>query len=166
VPQDAPATDLTAARGLEALSGERMVDVARRTLDASDRLLGTWDALEPIAKTLIGMVRAYVDQKQADIADGAKLLGQVANVSAKMATAATQVMRASEGQTRLALLVAGPSATRKPASEHTEKQLLDAMVLIFRRAWTETGVCPTCQTHAPIVVATGNGAAAPAADGG
>jgi len=161
VPRAAPATDLTAPQGLEALSGERMVDVARRTLDASDRMLGTWDELEPIAKTLVGMVRDYVAQKKADIADGAKLLGQVANVSAKIATAATQVMRASEGQTRLALLVAGPGATRRPASEQSQAELLSAMVAIFKRAWTETGVCPTCHATQPLVVATGNGAAAP-----
>jgi hypothetical protein len=161
VPQAAPAVDLTAARGLEALDGARMVDVARRTLDASERMVGAWEELEPIVRRLIALVRGYLDQETAALKDGAVLLGQVASVTVKIATAAGAVLRASEGQTRLALLVAGPGATRKPVGERTEKQLLEAMVLIFRRAWRETGVCPTCQTTAPIVVGTGNGAAAP-----
>jgi hypothetical protein len=162
VPREAPAADLTAAHGLEALDGARMVDVARRTLDASERMVGAWAELEPIVRTLIGLVRAHLDAEKSAIKDGAALLGQVASVTVKIATAAGAVLRASEGQTRLALLVAGPGATRTPVGERTEKQLLEAMVLIFRRTWTETGVCPTCRTHAPILVGPGPGAAAPA----
>src|SRR5215475_7789832 len=159
VPPVLPCNDLTEARGLTSLSGERVVDVARKTLDASERLIGAWDELEPIVRGLLGKVRTYAESDDVHTKDAAALLRDIATVAALVGSAATGVMRASEGQVRLAVLIEGPKPTRKAPGELTEKQLVSVVLETARKVKQEQGICPLCTTTvaAPTAAAATNG---------
>jgi hypothetical protein len=157
VPTTAPAIDLTAARGLTSLSGERVVDVARKTLDASERLIGAWDELEPIVRSLLVKVKAHADS-DLDPGEATALLRDIATVASRVGTAATAVMRASEGQVRLAVLIEGPKPQRRSATDMTEKQLVSVMVETLKKVATEQGICPVCtKSGTATVVVSPNG---------
>ena len=159
VPPVLPCHDLTEARGLTSLSGERVVDVARKTLDASERLIGAWDELEPIVRGLLGKVRTYAESDDVHTKDAAALLRDIATVASRVGTAATAVMRASEGQVRLAVLIEGPKPTRKTPGELTEKQLVAVVLETARKVKQEQGICPLCTTTTVVPTAAPNGAA-------
>jgi len=161
VPPYTPATDLTAQRGLGSLSGERVVDIGKRTLDASERLIGAWDELEPIVRTLIGKVKTYAESEGVEAGEATALLTAIATVASRIGTAATSVMRASEGQVRLAVLIEGPKPQRRAPHEMTEKQLVRTMVETLRLVAKDQGTCPVCTTT-HVVASTTNGDAAPA----
>jgi hypothetical protein len=156
VPTYTPATDLTAQRGLGSLSGERVVDIGKRTLDASERLIGAWDELEPIVRTLIAKARTYAERDEVEAAEATALLTSIASVASKIATAATSVMRASEGQVRLAVLIEGPKPQRRQPHEMTEKQLVTVMVETLRKVAKDQGTCPVCTTTQVIVSSNGD----------
>jgi hypothetical protein len=124
------------------VNGQRIVDVARSTLDAAETLVTTWTSLEPVVKSLIPKVRAYAEREDVDARDATTLLKDVAGVTRAVASAATAVMRASEGQARLAVLIAGPKIERKGAGELTERQLVAVVIETARRMKDEHGVCP------------------------
>ena len=157
VPTFAPPEDLTAARGLTSLSGQRVVDVARKTLDASERLIGAWDELEPIVRTLIGKVRTYAETADLEAKEATGLLTAVSAVASRVGTAATSVMRASEGQVRLAVLIEGPKPQRKAPGELTEKQLVAVVLETARKLKQEQGACPVCTTTVAATTTTANG---------
>src|SRR5262249_11907533 len=95
VPQHV-ATDLTATHGLTRLSGERVVDLARKTLDAGEGMVGAWTELEPIGRKLTSLVR-----QRADVADfgGKEALMRVregAADAARVTPAAARVLRARQ----------------------------------------------------------------------
>lgn len=151
------ASDLTATSGLEALSGQRVVDIGRKTLEAADRLVGTWADLEPLAKLLITRLKAHVEQTPTDMVLATKLLTEVSRVSHAIAAAATNVMRAGDGQIRLAVLLEGPPQTRKQPSELTEKQLVGVVLETARRIKAEQGTCPLCTTTVDVTASPMNG---------
>jgi hypothetical protein len=154
--------DLTAGKGLSALSGQRVVDLARTTLDAGEALVATWTDLEPIVKALIAKVRRHAEQPAVAEEKAVGLLRECANVSARLSQAATSVLRASEGQVRLAVLLEGPRPQRRAPGELTERQLVAVVLETARRVKVEQGTCPLCTTT--VAAATTNGAAAPAGE--
>jgi len=151
------------------VNGQRIVDVAKSTLDASETLVGTWTTLEPIVKRLITKVAAYADGADVQAAAATTLLKDVAGVTRAVAQAATAVMRASEGQARLAVLIAGPQPKRLQKETMTERQLVAVVMETARTMRRETGgPCPLCTRTLPRYPkpqANGTPAGAPAADG-
>lgn len=138
-----PAHDLTATTGLSALSGERVVDIGVKTLDAAERLIATWDDTEPLLKRLIGKVKAFVESPDVDEHYAVKVLGEVAQASRAMANSAGMVLRAADGMTRLALLLSNPTQQKAP-SDLTEKQLVGVVLETAKRIKREQGHCPLC----------------------
>lgn len=158
VPAAAPANDLTASHGLGSLSGQRVVDIGRKTLDASERLIGAWDELEPIVRILIGKVKAFAERPEVETVLAAKLLSEIATVASRIGTAATSVMRASEGQIRLAVLIEGPRPEKRHPSEMTERQLVNVVLETAKRIMREQGgVCPVCGPAVITVSENGKG---------
>src|SRR5215469_1352481 len=156
VPQHV-ATDLTATHGLTRLSGERVVDLARKTLDAGEGMVGAWTELEPIVRKLTSLVRQRVDVGDFDGKEALMLLRECAGVAARVSQAATGVLRASEGQVRLAVLLEGPKPTRKEPGAMTERQLVGVVLAMARRLKEEQGVCPVCAPPAIPVESNGKG---------
>src|SRR5262249_24123078 len=107
VPRHA-ARDLTATHGLTRLSGEWVVDLARKTLDAGEGMVGAWTELEPIVRTLTGLVRQRVDVGDFDGKEALSLLRECAGVAQRVSQAATGGLRASEAQVPFPLLLARP----------------------------------------------------------
>jgi hypothetical protein len=142
-PRKVVATDLTQSVGLSGLNGRPVVDVARATLDAGASLVQAWRDLEPIARKLTTKMSAYVEEDDFDGVEGVKLLSLCASVTQKMGQAATMMLRASEGQSRLALLMEGGVKRTEP-KQMTEKQLTGVVIGVARRLQKETGVCPIC----------------------
>src|SRR5262245_33258152 len=138
------ATDLTATHGLSRLSGERVVDLARKTLDAGEAMVGAWTELEPIVRRLTGMVRERVDLGDFDGKEALSLLRECATVAQRVSQAATSILRSSEGQVRVAVLLEGPKPTRKEPAGMTEKQLVGVVLAMARRLKHEQGTCPVC----------------------
>lgn len=148
VPSQAPATDLTAARGLAGLSGARIIDVGNATLDAGATLIKRWAELEPLVQTLTEKVKRHAEAEEVQGEDAARLLNLCASVSQKVGAAATNVLRASEGQARLALLLAGPKAEKPSPTKMSEKQLAAVVLEAAKQIAADTGSCPVCTvTH-------------------
>lgn len=139
-PARAPATDLTAARELTALSGMPVVDVARATLDAGRRLLASWDDLEPLVRTLTKKVRARVEGDELEPAEEARLLSLCASVVQRVGAASTAVLRASEGQARLGLVLQGGVERPKP-KQMTEQQLAAVVIETVKKIALERQTC-------------------------
>lgn len=146
VPTEPPAVDLTAERGLTHLSGQRVVDIGRRTMDAAERLIGTWEDAEPLIKLLLAKVKTFAENPDVQDVKAAALLRDAATVSQRVANAATAVLRASEGQVRLAVLLEGPRPQRAQPGQMTEKQLVGAVLETVRKIKAEQGACPVCTT--------------------
>jgi hypothetical protein len=149
------ATDLTASTGLTRLSGERVVDLARKTLDAGESMVGAWSETEPILRKLTAVVRKQVDDEQFEPKLALSLLRECAAVAQRVSQAATSVLRASEGQVRLAVLLEGPRPRQTHPAEMTEKQLVAVVLATARRIKDEQGACPVCAP--PTVDVSANG---------
>jgi hypothetical protein len=158
VPQHV-ATDLTASSGLTRLSGERVVDLARKTLDAGESMVGTWSETEPILRKLTQVVRAQVERDAFEAKEALSLLRECAMVAQRVSQAATAVLRASEGQVRLAVLLDGGRPERARPGEMTEKQLVGVVLATARRIKDERGSCPVCTATIEATATNGNGAA-------
>jgi len=150
----AAATDLTQAQGNGALSGREVADVQQATLKAGRALLETWSDLEPIVKKLVKVVRTFVDDDdEIDGAGATKLLSQCATVVQRVGAAAVGVLRASEGMTKLALLLDVGSPKRKAPEAMTQKQLIGVVLEAVKQSWRAGTPCPTCGTTKPVEVA-------------
>lgn len=139
-----PAQDLTAQTGLSALSGKPVVEVADATMAAARRLLGEWEELEPIVKQLIRRVKVHCEHDTIRGAEALKALSACATVTQKLAVAGTSVLRASEGMSKLALLLSAGRAQRAAPSQLTEKQLAALMIEAAKVHVEKTGKCPIC----------------------
>jgi len=161
VPQHV-ATDLCAQTGLAQLSGQRVVELARKTMDTAETLVGTWADLEPIVKVLIGRVKEYAQRPEVEAVTATKLLRECATVSSQLSSAATGVLRASEGQVRVAVLLEGPTPQRVAPEQLTEKQLVAIVLETVKKMKAESGSCPVCSVV--VVAEATNGTAPPAED--
>jgi hypothetical protein len=139
-----PATDLTAASGLTALSGRPVVEVADATLKAGASLVRDWEALRPIVSSLIKKVQAEVDRDDFKAGEAAKLLSTCATVTQKLGAAGTSVLRASEGMSKLALLLDAGRVRRASPTQMTEKQLAAVVLETATKIVKRTGKCPIC----------------------
>src|SRR5215813_14828160 len=97
------ATDLTAVRSVQQATGEYVAEIQAATLAAGASLVQTWRELEPIVKALIALVKA--DVESGDIEKPAHLLSQCAVVVQKVGSAATGVLKASEGMAKLGIIL-------------------------------------------------------------
>ena len=151
-PRRPPAHDLTATTNLSTLSGEPVRDVSRATLAAGRSLIGTWRTLEPVVQKLIGVVQRFVDEQPLEPPDAARLLSQCATVIQKLSLASTGVLRASEGMTKLELLLEaqrGGSGRAAPGTQ-SAKQLATVVVEATRRMVVAGKQCPTCHVLVPL----------------
>lgn len=152
-----PAQDLTAASGLTALSGRPVLEVADATLKAGASLVHDWDQLRPIVRALIKKVQAEVDADDFKPGEAAKLLSTCATVVQKVGAASTGVLRASEGMSKLALLLDAGKVKRADPRVLTEKQLL-ATLLATLKAFQRPGKpCIQCGHPIPIEVSADGG---------
>lgn len=140
-----PATDLTAATGLTALSGTPVAQVAAATLAAGAALVAEWRELEPIVKQLIRRVRYTVEHEHIKDAEALHALAMTATVVAKVGAASTGILRASEGMSKLALLLDAGRVRRSHPGELTEKQLAAVVLETAKKIVDRTGRCPLCQ---------------------
>src|SRR5262249_40300477 len=125
--------------------------------DAGEGMVGAWTELEPIVRKLTSLVRQRVDVGDFDGKEALMLLRECAGVAARVSQAATGVLRASEGQVRLAVLLEGPKPTRKEPGAMTEKQLVGVVLAMARRLKEEQGGCPVCAPPAIPVESNGKG---------
>ena len=139
-----PAQDLTAASGLTALSGKPVQEVAAATLKAGKSLLAEWEQLEPIVKQLIRRVKEHCEHEKIRGPEALKALASCATVVQKLGAAGTSVLRASEGMSKLALLLDAGTVRRSRPSEMTEKQLLDTLIAFGKRLHKEGKPCLWC----------------------
>jgi hypothetical protein len=140
-----PATDLTAASGLTQLSGRPVVEVADATLKAGKSLLAEWHELEPIVKQLIRRVREHCEHERIQGAEAMKALAQCATVVQKIGAASTGVLRASEGLSKLALLLDAGRTRRLSPQDQSQKQLAATFLELGAQIVKKTGRCPLCQ---------------------
>ena len=136
------ATDLLQPQ-IAGLNGRPVVEVAKATLDAGSSFIQSWRDLEPIVKKLTKVVSDFVNDTEIDPMEAAKLLSLTASVVQKVGQAATTVLRASEGQSRLAILMEGGTQRVQPKAM-TEKQLVETVLATARKIQAETGSCPVC----------------------
>jgi predicted RecB family endonuclease len=140
-----PAQDLTAASGLSQLSGRPVVEVADATLAAGKSLLAEWQQLEPIVKQLIRRVRDHCEHEKIQGAEALKALAQCASVVQKLGAAGTSVLRASEGMSKLALLLDAGRIRRAHPKDQSQKQLAATFLELGAQIVKKTGRCPLCQ---------------------
>ena len=138
------AQDLTAATGITSLSGRPVQEVADATLKAGASLVATWTDLEPIVKKLTKKVHQEVDRDDFKPGDAAKLLSLCATVSQKVGAASTGVLRASEGMSKLALLLDAGRVQRVHPRELTQKQLIATVVETVKQLRNPKKPCPVC----------------------
>ena len=155
-----PATDLTAASGLTALSGKPVAEVADATLKAGASLVRDWDELRPIVQQLIRRVRTHCEHTSIQGPEALKALSTCATVVQKVGAAATSVLRASEGMSKLALLLDAGRVRRAAPNQLTEKQLAAVVLEAAKKIVEKTGRCPICMPIAagPKVETEGNDA--------
>jgi hypothetical protein len=146
------ATSLADTTGLSQLSGQPVVAVSQATLKAASSLIATWEELEPIVKALIGKVKAYAGDPAVDREDAAKLLSSVASVVQKVAMASTGVLRASEGMSKLALLLDVGRVQRVAPGKQTEKQLIGTVIEAVKRLVIPGKQCPACHALVPLEI--------------
>jgi hypothetical protein len=139
-----PAQDLTAASGLSALSGRPVVEVADATLAAGASLLREWQELEPIVRQLIRRVKEHCEHETIRGAEALKALSACATVVQKLGVAGTSVLRASEGMSKLALLLSAGTVRRVAPGEQSQKQLAGVVLEAAKRIVEQTGHCPFC----------------------
>lgn len=145
-----PATSLADPDGLTRLSGQPVAEVSRATLKAGRTLVAAWERLEPVVTKLTELVQAEVDA--GELEDPAKLLGQCASVIQKLSMASTGVLRASEGMTKLAMLldVHNGHAVRRSPAEQSQKQLIAAVVGTVQKLVIPGKQCPACHVLVPV----------------
>jgi hypothetical protein len=144
IPGRASATDLTAVSGLSGLTGQRLVDVGRATLDAGESYVQSWRDLEPLVRTLTEKVKTHVDSVDVQGEEAAKLLSLCASVLQKVGAAGQGMLRSTEGLTRLAMLLEGPKVERPHPQKMTEGQLASIVLTVAKKIAKETGACPIC----------------------
>lgn len=150
-PTTTPSASLVTQGGLPVgADGRRVQEVSETTLTHAATLIETWAGLEPIVKQLIAQVRTSIEAGEIDAKEAPNLLAVCGRVVQQVGAAATAVMRASEGQQRLALLMDGTRERSAPA-QMTEKQLVGVVLEVAQRLKRESGVCPVC-TAKPIDV--------------
>jgi hypothetical protein len=140
-----PAQDLTAASGLTQLSGRPVVEVADATLKAGASLLTEWHELEPIVKQLIRRVREHCEHEKITGVEAMKALAQCASVVQKLGAAGTSVLRASEGMSKLALLLDAGRLRRAHPRDQSQQQLAATFLELAGQIVKKTGRCPFCQ---------------------
>lgn len=147
VPSRAGAMDLMQVR-IGALHGADIADVAQETLDTGKSLLAQWNELEPIVRQLTALLRQHVEAADPEWAaspvKAANLLATVASVVEKTSRSAQSVLKASEGLSRLAVLIMGGVPERPDTAKLSEKQLAGVVVEACRRMYQEQGICPVC----------------------
>ena len=140
--------DLTTV-SYRSINGQSVVAVAESTLAAGASMVDAWHQLEPLVRTLTKRVGASLKSHKRTPAEDAKLLSLCATVIHRVGGAAQGVLRATEGQAKLAVLLQAGQAPRKAASQLTEKQLAGVVLEAAKRIVEKTGRCPVCM---PIAV--------------
>ena len=136
-------TDLTRV-SLPAINGQPVLTVAEATLKSGAAMVAAWDALEPIVRTLTVKVDAYTQRDEVQGKDAAKLLEQCATVLHKVGAAASNMLRASEGLSKLYVLVDAGRMQRAQPTAMTQKQLAATVIETCRTIKRESGACPVC----------------------
>src|SRR5262249_28283007 len=144
------ATDLTTV-SYRSINGESVVQVAESTLSAGASMIDAWRQLEPLVRTLTKKVGASLKSQKRTPAEDAKLLALCATVIHRVGSAAQGVLRATEGQAKLAVLLQAGQAPRRAASQLTEKQLAGIVLEAAKKIVERTGRCPVCM---PIIAAS------------
>lgn len=145
--------DLTRGDGFRAVNGQPIVEIAQTTLRSGASLVAVWDELEPIVRSLIGRVRTFVDSDAPlKPVETTKLLSQCAGVVQKLSHTGQGILRASEGLSKLALLMDAGKVKRAHPSELTQKQLAGVLVETLKKLGDD-GPCPLCHTAKAIDVA-------------
>ena len=138
---------------LSGLNGTPMIEVAKKTLEAGKRQVNEWETLEPIAQTLISRLKTAVDQSEYSASEAADLLGKCSKAMLTLQQTSRSLLQATEGLTRLALLVEGPRIERSDPKKMTEKQQIALVVGTVKKIAQDTGICPVCTK----TVEVGNG---------
>jgi hypothetical protein len=140
-----PAQDLTAASGLTALSGRPVVEVADATLKAGQSLIAEWTEFRPMVRALTKKVAREIERDDFQPGEAARLLSAIATVTQKIGAAATSVLRASEGMSKLALLLDAGRTRRLDPKDQSQKQLAVTFLELGSQIVKKTGRCPLCQ---------------------
>jgi len=133
-----------------AANGESVLAVQSQTLAAGQRLLETWQALEPIVKQLIDLVRAEVEA--GELEKPASLLSQCAVVVQKVGAAASGVLKTSEGLAKLSLILDASRPIRKTPGDMTQAELSKIVLATAKQIWESGKPCPTCGTEHAVEV--------------
>lgn len=136
------------------LNGQKVTDVAEATLLAGAQLVAYWNNLEPVVKNLLAIVQqhtAAATTATLNPQQATNLLATVANVVDKMAKAGGAVLKASEGQARLHVLLRGGPPQRPDAKRLSERQLAAVVIEAAKRIQKETGRCPICAAESPVL---------------
>lgn len=137
--------DLTRGQGFRAINGQPVVRVAEETLKAGSQLVATWTSLEPIVTQLISQVREKVHLDDYTAPEALKLLQACGNVVQKLGSTGASLLRAAEGQSKLALLLEAGTVARPAPKAMSEKQMAVLVIETVKRIATETGgPCPIC----------------------
>jgi hypothetical protein len=143
------ATDLTQV-SFRSVNGAPITEIAESTLKAGGSMVDTWTRLEPLVQQLISRLSDTVDDAaHLDTNEAATLLGLCATVVQKVGNAAQGVLKASEGLSKLSVLLAAGRGTRKPPSEMSQRQLAAVLVETLKKLGTE-GPCPVCHATPAI----------------
>src|SRR5215471_5230245 len=128
-------TDLT-AHGYKSVNGQGVLAVIESTLAAGASMVQTWRALEPIVKALTEEVQHRVaDRRNKFTADeAAGLLTKCASVVRNVGASAQGMLKASEGQARLLVVLQTGDVKPKSPKEMTEKQLIGVVVETLKKA--------------------------------
>jgi len=145
-----PATSLVDPDGLTRLSGQPVADVSRATLEAGKSLVAAWTDLEPVVRKMTEVVRAYAEDEQVKPKEAMILLSQCAGVIQKLSMASTGVLRASEGMSKLALLLDAGTIKQSRPADMTQKQLVGAVVSTVQKLVIPGKQCPACHVLVPI----------------
>jgi len=149
-------TDLS-AHGYRSVNGEPVLAVIQSTLEAGSSMVQTWRALEPIVKALTEEVQARVNdhRRKFTVDEAAGLLTKCASVVRNVGAAAQGMLKASEGQARLLVVLQTGDVKPKKPSEMTEKQLIGVVVETLKKAHDAGKPCPVCATVPAIEVQPG-----------
>jgi len=147
------ATDLT-AHGYHAVNGEPVVAIMEATRDAGAAMVDTWRHLEPIVKALTAEVQRVVADRRHkfSVEEATTLLTKCASVVRNVGGAAQGMLKVSEGQARLAVLLSVGKPERKAPGQMTQAQLVGVVLETAKRLHESGKPCPTCGTVPAVEV--------------
>ena len=121
-----------------------MVEVAKLTLETGMRQVKAWEDMEPVATMLIARLKEAVDTPEYDANEAADLLTKCSKAMLTLQQTSRSLLQATEGLTRLAVLVEGPKIERSDPKRMTEKQMASIVVETVKKMAKDTGICPVC----------------------